>query len=199
MKPFCIPALFGLMVLSSTNLTFADNDPATGIKEMQGISIKADKEAPKSLVIGPWHDALERLDDLERNRPRASHAITRQLQHAANQCRLALHVALARRSPDPSPHSRVIADLAPYVVSEQRRVWCEDSRLGGLEERLVVRRRRDQQHVPLDAHEQDVARGVEGAADLVEANPHNLAADNFRQNLDARRSSLEFCLDCSTA
>lgn len=87
-------------------------------------------------AIGPWHDALERLEDLERKRPRASHAITRQLQHAANQCRLALHVALARRSPDPSPHSRVITDLAPYVVSEQRRLWCEDSRLGGLEDSL---------------------------------------------------------------
>ena len=57
MRLFCIPALLALTALSGTNLTFADNDPATGIKEMQGISIKADKEAPKSLVIVPWHDA----------------------------------------------------------------------------------------------------------------------------------------------
>ncbi|MHC4893302.1 MAG: hypothetical protein ACYTFV_08025 [Planctomycetota bacterium] len=30
----------------------------------------------------------------------------------------------------------MITDLAPYVVSEQRRLWCEDSRLGGLEDSL---------------------------------------------------------------
>ena len=35
----------------------ADGDAAGGIKEMRGISIKADKEAPRSLYIVPWHDA----------------------------------------------------------------------------------------------------------------------------------------------
>jgi hypothetical protein len=34
-----------------------DGDQPGGIKQMQGISIKADKEAPRSLVIVPWHDA----------------------------------------------------------------------------------------------------------------------------------------------
>jgi hypothetical protein len=35
----------------------ADDDQADRIKEMKGISIKADKEAPRALYIVPWHDA----------------------------------------------------------------------------------------------------------------------------------------------
>ena len=35
----------------------ADNNPPDDIKQMKGISIQGDKEAPKSLYIVPWHDA----------------------------------------------------------------------------------------------------------------------------------------------
>lgn len=53
-----ISVLFALAALSGTGTVLADNgDQAGGIKELQGISIKADKEAPKSLYIVPWHDA----------------------------------------------------------------------------------------------------------------------------------------------
>ena len=54
----CITLMFTLSALSGAGTVTADNgDQAGGIKELQGISIKADKEAPKSLYIVPWHDA----------------------------------------------------------------------------------------------------------------------------------------------
>jgi len=50
--------LFALTaVLISTTAVAANDDQTDDIKQMQGISIKADKEAPKSLYIVPWHDA----------------------------------------------------------------------------------------------------------------------------------------------
>ncbi len=53
-----INILFTLAALSGTGIVMAANgDQASAIKEMQGISIQADKEAPKSLYIVPWHDA----------------------------------------------------------------------------------------------------------------------------------------------
>ena len=53
-----VSLLFALATLFGTSLAIAEEgDQASDIKQLQGISIKADKEAPKSLYIVPWHDA----------------------------------------------------------------------------------------------------------------------------------------------
>ena len=58
MKLHCSQILFALTVVLITSAAVAANgDQTDDIKQMQGISIKADKEAPKSLYIVPWHDA----------------------------------------------------------------------------------------------------------------------------------------------
>lgn len=58
MRLHCSQILFALTaVLISTTAVAANDDQTGDIKQMQGISIKADKEAPKSLYIVPWHDA----------------------------------------------------------------------------------------------------------------------------------------------
>ena len=58
MRLHCSQILFALTAVLITSTAVAANDDQTGdIKQMQGISIKADKEAPKSLYIVPWHDA----------------------------------------------------------------------------------------------------------------------------------------------
>ena len=48
-------SLTAVMIAFAANA--ADDDPTDRIKEMKGISIKADKEAPRALYIVPWHDA----------------------------------------------------------------------------------------------------------------------------------------------
>ena len=46
----------------------ADDDPADDFKELDGISIRGDKEAPKSLYIVPWHNAeLKQSTSLSNN------------------------------------------------------------------------------------------------------------------------------------
>lgn len=58
MRLHCSQILFALTtVLITSTAVAANNDQTDDIKQMQGISIKADKEAPKSLYIVPWHDA----------------------------------------------------------------------------------------------------------------------------------------------
>ena len=58
MRLHCSQILFALTsVLISATAVAANDDQTVDIKQMQGISIKADKEAPKSLYIVPWHDA----------------------------------------------------------------------------------------------------------------------------------------------
>ena len=58
MKLHCSQILFALTVVLITSTAVAANgDQTDDIKQMQGISIKADKEAPKSLYIVPWHKA----------------------------------------------------------------------------------------------------------------------------------------------
>ena len=53
-----IHILFTVAALFITGFATADNDDqGEGIKELQGISIKADKEAPRSLYIVPWQDS----------------------------------------------------------------------------------------------------------------------------------------------
>ena len=58
MRLHCSQILFALTAaLITTTAVAADDDRTDDIKQMKGISIKADKEAPKSLYIVPWHDA----------------------------------------------------------------------------------------------------------------------------------------------
>ena len=58
MRLYCRQILFALTaVLIATTAVAANDDQTNDIKQMKGISIKADKEAPKSLYIVPWHDA----------------------------------------------------------------------------------------------------------------------------------------------
>jgi len=47
--------LAALMIAGTA--TAADDGQGEGFKQMKGISIRGDKEAPRSLVIVPWHDA----------------------------------------------------------------------------------------------------------------------------------------------
>lgn len=49
--------LFALAAFMMAGNAPAADDPAQGFKEMKGISIRGDKEAPRSLYIVPWHDA----------------------------------------------------------------------------------------------------------------------------------------------
>lgn len=44
-------------MLMASGAIGADNQQADDIKQFQGISIVGDKEAPKSLIIVPWHTA----------------------------------------------------------------------------------------------------------------------------------------------
>ena len=58
MRRLGIHILSTVTALLITGVATADNsDQGDGIKELQGISIKADKEAPRSLYIVPWHDS----------------------------------------------------------------------------------------------------------------------------------------------
>ena len=43
--------------VAATNASGVDNKQTDNIKQLSGISIVGDKEAPKSLYIVPWHNA----------------------------------------------------------------------------------------------------------------------------------------------
>ena len=50
--------IIALIALAAANGAIAaDDNPPDDIKQMKGISIQGDKEAPKSLYIVPWHKA----------------------------------------------------------------------------------------------------------------------------------------------
>ena len=57
MKLRGIRTLFAFSALAIACAAPAADDPAQGFKQMKGISIRGDKEAPRSLYIVPWHDA----------------------------------------------------------------------------------------------------------------------------------------------
>jgi hypothetical protein len=53
-----IIALVALTALSMAGIAVhADEKPAGDIKQLKGIAIVGDKEAPKALYIVPWHNA----------------------------------------------------------------------------------------------------------------------------------------------
>jgi hypothetical protein len=47
-------------VIAAMTAIAADDDNPDGIKQMQGISIRGDKEAPRSLYIVPWQSTGRR-------------------------------------------------------------------------------------------------------------------------------------------
>ena len=55
-QPINVFVLFAIVTLASSAAAVAD-EPEGGIKQLKGISIVGDKEAPKSLYIVPWHKA----------------------------------------------------------------------------------------------------------------------------------------------
>jgi len=58
MKRPCMKSIIVLIALAAASGAIAaDNNQPDDIKQMKGISIQGDKEAPKSLYIVPWHDA----------------------------------------------------------------------------------------------------------------------------------------------
>ena len=58
MKPSCIKFLITLIMLTAASGAIAaDGDRPDDIKQLKGMSLTGDKEAPKSLYIVPWHDA----------------------------------------------------------------------------------------------------------------------------------------------
>ena len=58
MRRPCMKFIITLIVLATASVTIAaDNNQPDDIKQMKGISIQGDKEAPKSLYIVPWHKA----------------------------------------------------------------------------------------------------------------------------------------------
>lgn len=58
MRPPCIKPLITLIALVAvTGTNAADDNQPDDIKQIEGISIVGNKEAPKSLYIVPWHKA----------------------------------------------------------------------------------------------------------------------------------------------
>ena len=58
MRHPCMKSIIALIALAAASGAIAaDNNQPDDIKQMKGISIQGDKEAPKSLYIVPWHDA----------------------------------------------------------------------------------------------------------------------------------------------
>ena len=58
MKPACIKSMITLiMLIAATGVLAADGNRPDDIKQLKGMSLMGDKEAPKSLYIVPWHDA----------------------------------------------------------------------------------------------------------------------------------------------
>jgi len=58
MRPPCMKSITALIALAvASGAIAADNNQPDDIKQMKGISIQGDKEAPKSLYIVPWHKA----------------------------------------------------------------------------------------------------------------------------------------------
>jgi len=58
MSPSCIKSLTMLIALAAVSgANAADDNQPDDIKQIEGISIVGNKEAPKSLYIVPWHKA----------------------------------------------------------------------------------------------------------------------------------------------
>ena len=58
MKPSCIKFLITIITLTAASAAIAaDGDRPDDIKQLKGMSLTGDKEAPKSLYIVPWHKA----------------------------------------------------------------------------------------------------------------------------------------------
>ena len=58
MRRPCMKSIIALIALTTASGAIAaDNNQPDDIKQMKGISIQGDKEAPKSLYIVPWHKA----------------------------------------------------------------------------------------------------------------------------------------------
>ena len=58
MKPACIKSMITLITLTAaTGVLAADDNRPDDIKQLKGMFLMGDKEAPKSLYIVPWHDA----------------------------------------------------------------------------------------------------------------------------------------------
>lgn len=58
MKPSCIHSMITLIVLAAaTGAIAAESNQPDDIKQLKGMSLTGDKEAPKSLYIVPWHKA----------------------------------------------------------------------------------------------------------------------------------------------
>ena len=58
MRPARMKSIIALIALTTASgVIAADDNSSNDIKQMKGISIQGDKEAPKSLYIVPWHTA----------------------------------------------------------------------------------------------------------------------------------------------
>jgi len=64
-----------LITIMTAGAIDADNSQAGDIKQLQGIAIVGDKEAPKSLYIVPWHNA-----ELKQNTSLSTNLIDTNLQ-----------------------------------------------------------------------------------------------------------------------
>lgn len=70
-----IRIITAIAIAGTTNTIAADNKHKGNIKQLSGISIVGDKEAPKTLYIVPWHNS-----ELEQNTRLSSSVMDKDMQ-----------------------------------------------------------------------------------------------------------------------